>query len=40
MTTRYFGQRIKRNEDPVLLAGEALFTKAQTLKFSVKRGVL
>ncbi len=26
MTTRYFGQRIKRNEDPVLLTGEALFT--------------
>ena len=26
MTTRYFGQRIKRNEDPALLTGEALFT--------------
>ncbi|RME84334.1 MAG: xanthine dehydrogenase family protein molybdopterin-binding subunit [Caldilineae bacterium] len=26
MTTRYFGQRIKRNEDPVLLSGRALFT--------------
>jgi len=26
MSTRYFGQRIKRNEDPALLTGEALFT--------------
>lgn len=26
MSTRYFGQRIKRNEDPRLLAGQALFT--------------
>ncbi|NOX63995.1 MAG: xanthine dehydrogenase family protein molybdopterin-binding subunit [Chloroflexi bacterium] len=26
MTTRYFGQRIKRNEDPLLLTGQALFT--------------
>ncbi|MBI3159115.1 MAG: xanthine dehydrogenase family protein molybdopterin-binding subunit [Chloroflexi bacterium] len=25
MTTRYFGQRIKRNEDPRLLTGQALF---------------
>lgn len=26
MTTRYFGQRITRNEDPALLTGQALFT--------------
>ncbi|MCO6453333.1 MAG: xanthine dehydrogenase family protein molybdopterin-binding subunit [Caldilineales bacterium] len=26
MTTRYFGQRITRNEDPMLLTGQALFT--------------
>jgi len=26
MTTRYFGQSIKRNEDPRLLTGQALFT--------------
>ncbi|MCB0124259.1 MAG: hypothetical protein KDE58_18515, partial [Caldilineaceae bacterium] len=26
MTTRYFGQPIKRNEDPRLLTGQALFT--------------
>lgn len=26
MTTRTFGQRIRRNEDPVLLQGQALFT--------------
>lgn len=26
MTTRYFGQRIRRNEDPRLLTGQALFT--------------
>ena len=26
MSTPYFGQRIKRNEDPALLTGEALFT--------------
>ncbi|NUQ36758.1 MAG: xanthine dehydrogenase family protein molybdopterin-binding subunit [Caldilineales bacterium] len=26
MTTRTFGQRIRRNEDPVLLTGQALFT--------------
>jgi carbon-monoxide dehydrogenase large subunit len=26
MTTRYFGQPITRNEDPVLLTGQALFT--------------
>src|SRR3990172_8352664 len=25
MATRYFGQRIKRNEDPRLLTGQALF---------------
>ena len=25
MTTRFFGQRIKRNEDPRLLTGQALF---------------
>ena len=25
MATRYFGERIKRNEDPRLLTGQALF---------------
>ncbi|HLF82146.1 MAG TPA: hypothetical protein VI410_10290, partial [Anaerolineales bacterium] len=25
MATQYFGQRIKRNEDPRLLTGQALF---------------
>ena len=25
MTTRYFGERIKRNEDPRLLTGQGLF---------------
>ncbi len=26
MSTRYFGQRIRRNEDPALLTDQALFT--------------
>ena len=28
MTTHYFGKRIKRNEDPRLLTGQALFVVA------------